>query len=106
MKRELNSKKHVSNNEEQWWYAITYPKRRTKKDTFVFNLWNEHRTNLLRQIVIDLSKNDWLKRIHKATNYYSVHGVERCMVSITKKMEENNYVIKFGRKSDGQYTIK
>lgn len=89
---------------DHWWYKITYPKKRTKRDIIIFNLWDSTREKLIKKITLNLNDDEWLSRIQKASTHYN-HGVELCSVHIERKKSTNNFNIYFGKKIDGLFKI-
>lgn len=102
--RELNSKQYTSGNKDIWWYNISNPEELTSRDIIVFNLWDTINQNRVRQVTLDLGKDDWLKRIKSASIHYYEER-EICKVHIQRDHKTSKFIVYFGRKEDGIYQI-
>ena len=101
--RELNSKQYGSGHLDLWWFNISSPSKLTSQDVIHLSLWDHANQNLVKESVLDLRKN-WLSRIRQASTHFYLQ-TEICKVHIQRRLGTNQFVIYFGKKEDGVYSL-
>jgi len=101
--KELNSKQWIYGYTDVWWYNISSPSKLSDQDCIHLNLWDSKNQKLVKKAVLNL-KDKWLSRIRQASTHF-YRGTEICKVHIQRRHGTNQFIIYFGRKEDGVYSL-
>ncbi len=99
----LSSKKYTSGTFESWWYNLSNLEDWLTPKSRIVLVVNDSNNSRIGTIVLDMAK--WYDRIIHAS-YHKWRNRKIVKVHVTKKNGHPNYLIYFGKISDGTYPIK
>lgn len=101
----LNSKNYPNRNQDLWWFNLSSPDERIKREEpIVLNLNDTSNNEMIGRITLRLDDGEWYSRIMRASRHL-YKGREITKVHVVKERGSTGYHIYFGKKEDGYYPV-
>jgi len=101
----LSSRRQSAGNRDYWWYNLSSPDGWIDHETAIRLILNgKDKTDKIGKIILPIGKSVWRNRIIKAS-YHLYNNRKIIKVHVYKENGNDQYLIYFGRISDGIYPV-